>query len=126
VNGSSRVRLASLDLLLVVYLLNLAFFLTAVTVSPVNLVVDLRIHHDSVLLLLLQSHLTSRLAWMSTSHSTPHWFIVVVEFIFKGGLGLHCQLRLIHPLLMLVELLPSGLELGPIHTCLLQMFYPIL
>lgn len=90
VNGPCSRRLASLDLFLVVYLLDLSFLLATMTVPSINLVVDLWIHHYSILLLLLHGHLSStRFTWVGTGHSTSHWLIVIIELIFKGGLGLH-------------------------------------
>lgn len=53
--------------------------------------------------------------------STPYRLIVIIEFIAHGSFN-HAHLRLVLHIFHLVEILPRGLELSPIHASLLQMF----
>jgi hypothetical protein len=82
-------RFASMDLLLIVDLLDFPFFLATMVLPPINLVINLRIHHNCILLL---GHLTSSFTWVDTCHCTPYGLVIIVEFIFKSCFGLHGEL----------------------------------
>lgn len=76
---SSCGRFASLHLSWIVYLLDFSFLLVTMASSFINSIINLGVHHHSVLL--LQSHLSS-IVWVSTDHCTPYWFVIIIKLIF--------------------------------------------